>query len=56
MCMSDQKEKAPPISLKECLKKTIHQLKVAGIDHPRLEAEVLFAHFLNIDRLHLYTM
>jgi len=56
MFMSDQKEKAAPISLKAFLKKTIHQLKVAGIEHSRLEAEVLLAHFLNIDRLQLYTL
>jgi release factor glutamine methyltransferase len=56
MFMSDQKEKAASISLKAFLKKTIHQLKMAGIEHPRLEAEVLLAHFLNIDRLQLYTL
>ena len=56
MFMSDQKEKAAPISLKAFLKKIIHQLTVAGIEYPRLEAEVLLAHLLNIDRLQLYTL
>ena len=41
-------------TVREILKWTRGYFKGAGISQPRLEAEILLAHVLNVDRLHLY--
>ena len=40
--------------IQDILKKTVEQFQSAGITNPRLEAEVLLAHFLKIERIGLY--
>jgi len=41
-------------TIREILNWTRGYFKEAGIPQPRLEAEILLAHTLNVDRLHLY--
>ncbi|HDL84831.1 MAG TPA: peptide chain release factor N(5)-glutamine methyltransferase [Candidatus Acetothermia bacterium] len=41
-------------TVREILKWTRGYFKGAGISQPRLEAEILLAHVMNVDRLHLY--
>ncbi|HHR85150.1 peptide chain release factor N(5)-glutamine methyltransferase [Candidatus Bipolaricaulota bacterium] len=41
-------------TVREILKWTRGYFKGAGIPQPRLEAEILLAHVMNVDRLHLY--
>jgi len=41
-------------TIREILNWTRGYFKSAGIPQPRLEAEILLAHTLNVDRLHLY--
>ncbi len=41
-------------TVREILKWTRGYFKEAGIAQPRLEAEILLAHVMNVDRLHLY--
>jgi release factor glutamine methyltransferase len=41
-------------TVREILKWTRDYFKKGGIVQPRLEAEILLAHVLNVDRLHLY--
>ena len=41
--------------IEECVKFAVNLLKTAKIENPRLEAEILTAHFLKKDRLYLIT-
>ena len=42
-------------SLSKILQWAVHQFESAGIENPRLEAEILLAHLLKVDRIQLYT-
>jgi len=49
--------KGKPVSypLSKILQWTVHQLESAGIENPRLEAEILIAYLLKVNRIQLYT-
>ncbi|MEW5802431.1 MAG: peptide chain release factor N(5)-glutamine methyltransferase [bacterium] len=50
-----KKGSAGSCSLFNILKEAVYQLESAGIENPRMEAEILLAHFLKISRIELYT-
>ena len=53
--MSEDKPLGPPWTILKLLRWTTDFFKQKGIDSPRLDAELLLAHVLDVDRIHLYT-
>ncbi|NOZ73197.1 MAG: peptide chain release factor N(5)-glutamine methyltransferase [Chloroflexi bacterium] len=45
--------KAPTLELRQALQEAVFRLQAAGIDTPRLDAEVLLAHCLQVERSYL---